>query len=432
MNDRALRARLAQAGQEYLADHLDTLEDHAREHLVNQLEALDHELMENLRRRHGLAEPHDGQLAPVPYVPVGQRGPDTEAATAGTLALRAGKVAYALMAGGQASRLDLDGPKGAYEIGPKTDRSLFQILTERVRRAEVDYGVLPPLAVTTSTSTDAAIRAFFEMADCFGFDRARLAFACQASIPVLDDEGKLILASPDRIFRSPDGHGGAITALETTGILNNWKSRGIEVVCTFQVDNPLLPVVDPDFIGRLLLGDAPIATKVVLKRDPAEKVGIVASVGGKPALVEYSEITDEQAAARDGDGQLLYRLGSIAVHAFVLSFLQRELAASLPLHAARKRIPVVDADGNVSHCDGTKFERFLFDLFPRAKGVTAVEALREREFAPLKNAEGPNSPETVRAALEAEYRRWYEEAGVEPPEGPLEISPLDAIGPGDL
>jgi UDP-N-acetylglucosamine pyrophosphorylase len=153
---------------------------------------------------------------------------------------------------------------------------------------------------------------------------------------------------------------------------------------------------------------------------------------GRPAIVEYSELPGSRAGARGPDGSLLYRLGSIAAHAFRLDFLRRALATGLPLHAARKEIPCVDGEGREVRVDGVKYERFLFDIFPRAREVTVVEVTRSREYEPVKNAEGYESPETSRRALDAEYRRWYREAGREPPAAVLELSPLDANGPEDL
>ena len=424
-----MRAALARAGQDTLAEHWESLENGPRDDLLHQLESLDLDLVARLRNGEGIAQPFEGEVTPVDYVADGDRG---SAAARGEQALRDGKVAFALLAGGQASRLRWDGPKGTYPIGPRSERSLFQILVEHILRAGRDYGRLPPLAVTTSTATDAAIRTFFETHDCFGMDRAALDFACQASLPGLDANGNLILAAPHRVFKSPDGHGGAVLALKTKGVLKRWAEAGIEVCCLFQIDNPLLPVVDTDFIGRLLGGAAPIATKIVLKTDPAEKVGVVAKVGGRPAIVEYSEISDAQARARDADGRLTFRLGSIAVHAFDLAFLRKELAAELPLHVARKEIPCVNSEGETSRVPGIKYERFLFDLFPRASDVVVVEVKREEEYAPLKNAAGSDSADTVRAALEARYQRWYADAGQTPPDGVLELSPLDALGGADL
>jgi len=430
--DRSLRARLAKAGQEFLADHGEGLEPARRKALLTQLEGLDLDLLADL---HAAAEEStlDGNVEALPYVPFAERGRQTAAAARGVAELKAGRVAFALLAGGQASRLRWGGPKGTYPVGPVTERCLFRIFAEHILRAGRDYGRQPSFAVTTSAATDAAIRAFFERQDCFAMDRADLGFACQASLPALDDCGRLLLCAPDRIFTSPDGHGGAVLALEREGILAGWEEAGVTTVVTFQVDNPLLQVVDPDFIGRLHTGDASLATKVILKERPEQKLGVVVRRAGRAAMVEYSELPAELAAARDSDGRLTFRLGSVGAHAFRLDFLRRELARDLPLHTARKEIPCVDSNGAADRRWGVKFERFLFDLFPRAAGVAVAEVLREREYGPIKNADGNESPETARAMLDAEYRRWYREAGKEPPPGErIELSPLDALGPQDI
>jgi len=427
--DKALRSRLVSAGQEWLIAYRDTLDAARAEDLTRQLSSLDLDLVERIRAGGERAPPPPKDLEPLPYVAAEERGPRTGAARSGAAALTQGAVGFVVLAGGQASRLKYDGPKGCYPIGPRTNRPLFRILVEQVVRAGRDAGRTPPLAVTTSTTTDAAIKAFFEGHDCFGFPRADISFACQGQLPALDADGRFLLAEPGRVFTNPDGHGGALQALETSGILAAWEERGVEKVACCQVDNPLLSVVDADFLGRA----GTLATKVVMKRAADEKVGVVARAGGKPTLVEYSDIAPEDAARTDRDGRLTYRLGSIAAHVFDLAFLRRELPRSLPLHVAHKEIPCVDAAGTPQRVKGTKYERFLFDLFPLAGDISVCEVDREREFEPLKNAEGEHSPEVVRAALDRQYRRWYEEAGATPPdESPLELSPLDAIGPDDL
>ena len=322
MTGRSLRERLEAAGQSWLGAHLQTLDGEARARLERQLSALDLELVRRLARAEGLAAGGVGAPEPHPYVSAEDRAADAEAAARGMHEFRGGRVAFALLAGGQASRLRWDGPKGSFPIGPATGRSLFQIFVERLRRCGRRYGPDPLLAVTTSVDTDAQIRTFFEEHERFGFPRARLRFSCQGTLPALDDEGRLLLAAPDRVFVNPDGHGGAVAALERDGTFECWEREGVKTVVTFQVDNPLLPVADPDFVGRLVAGRADIATKIVLKQDPAEKVGLVTLVEGRARIVEYSEIPEAAAAALDADGSLTLRLGSIAVHAFRLGFLR--------------------------------------------------------------------------------------------------------------
>ena len=431
--DRKLRTRLETAGQEWLVGHAETLGEQGRTRLCKQLASLDLDLVVRVRAGEGLAEAPEGTLGPLPCVAGTARSQNTPEADSGREALRAGRVGFVVLAGGQASRLRYNGPKGEFPIGPHSDRSLFRILIERVMRGGRDAGIMPRLALTTSSTTDAAIRRFFEEHDCFGYPRDLIRFACQGQIPALDEQGLFLLAERDRVFTNPDGHGGALQALETNGLLAEWQEAGIDLVSVCQIDNPLLRVVDPDFIGRVVAGRAPIATKIVVKTEPAERVGVVASIGGRPALVEYSDISDADSERRDEDGQLTYRLGSIAAHAFRLDFLRTELPRSLPLHVAHKEIPCVDGDGEADTRPGTKYERFLFDLFPRADEIVVCEVERAREFAPLKNFEGVHSPTDVRRQMDAEYRRWYAEADKTPPDQTLlELSPLDAVGPGDV
>ncbi len=429
---RRLRSRLAEAGQTTLAKQLDALIEHARSDLLEQLADLDLDVLGRLRRVASQATNRHktSALTTIPYIAKDERDEDGRAARRGKQRLRDGKVAFALLAGGDASRLQWDGPKGAFPIGPRTGRSLFRVLVEQLARAGLDYGITPPLAVTTSATTDAATRAFFELNDCFGAPREQLRFACQNSLPSLDPHGELVLATPRRLLSSPDGHGGAAQALAASGILDEWHKAGIDTVCTFQIDNPLVPVVDADLIGRVDGPDTPIATKVIRKHEPGEKLGTMLCVDGRPTIIEYSEIGDH-AAATGTDGDLRWPLGSIAVHAFSLEFLRESLQDQLPLHVARRNVHCVGEDKETTCRAVCKFERFLFDVFPRAQNIAVVEADR-REYAPIKSHEGAESPETCRTALEALYRSWYEAAGQTPPEGPLELSPLEAMGPDDL
>jgi UDP-N-acetylglucosamine/UDP-N-acetylgalactosamine diphosphorylase len=429
--DRALLSRLEAADQHWILDYLAGLPEQSAKRLQSQLSRIDLEVIAEILAGRGIADSQTGELKSLPIA-----ASDPKAKRAGEAALKAGEVGFVILAGGQASRLRAEGPKGAFPIGPKSDRSLFAILVHQILRAGRDAGVIPLLAITTSSSTDAAIRAFFEEHKCFDYPRDKLSFSCQKQLPALSDEGRLILASPERVFTNPDGHGGALQGLETNGVLPRWESAGIRHVACCQVDNPILQVVDPEFIGRSIVNNVPLATKIVVKTDPAEKVGVVASLDGRPALVEYSDLSDEDTARRDADGQLTYRLGSIAVHVFALEFLRRELPRSLPLHVARKEIPCVDHEGNATKTPGRKFERFLFDLFPSAENIVVCEVDRELEFEPLKNAEGAHSPDAVRTSLDRQYRRWYAEAGVEVPDDSplelLELSPLDVNSPADL
>jgi UDP-N-acetylglucosamine/UDP-N-acetylgalactosamine diphosphorylase len=292
----------------------------------------------------------------------------------------------------------------------------------------------------TSAATEAATHAAFERADCFGLPREDVFFLRQGMVPSFDFDGKLLLERPDRLFESPNGHGGSLTALLESGALDDMAARGIDTIFYYQVDNPLVPIGDPVLLGFHVEARAEVSCKVLRKREPAEKLGVVARVDGRPGVVEYTEISDAQRGARDDSDELVYWAGNMAVHGFDTGFVvrvARNADTFLPYHASAKKIPTIDAEGlpvKPHEPNGYKLERFVFDALGAAERVCVVEADREREYAPLKNAEGAESPVTARRALEMRYRRWLEEAGIEvPPEATaIEIDESRVGGAEDL
>jgi UDP-N-acetylglucosamine/UDP-N-acetylgalactosamine diphosphorylase len=293
----------------------------------------------------------------------------------------------------------------------------------------------------TSPATDHPTRTFFAAAERFGLPEADVRFFTQGMVPSLDFEGRLILAAPDRIFENPNGHGGSLTALLDSGALAEMESRDIDTLFYYQVDNPLARIADPVFLGFHAGARADVSCKVISKRDADEKVGVLARANGRPAVVEYTEIDDEQRYATDiGSGDLLFWAGNTAIHVFDLAFVRRVAADAdrlLPYHASAKKIPGIDAEGrpaSPAEPNGHKFERFVFDALPAAERVSVVEADREREYSPVKNAEGVDSPATARRDLVAVYREWLAQAGVEPPPAGwrIEIDHARVDGPDDL
>jgi UDP-N-acetylglucosamine/UDP-N-acetylgalactosamine diphosphorylase len=291
----------------------------------------------------------------------------------------------------------------------------------------------------TSPATDGPTREFFATHDHFGLPALDVVFFEQGMVPSFDFEGQLILERPDRIFESPNGHGGAITALLASGALDDMEHRGADVVFYYQVDNPLVRIGDPVYLGFHAMAEAEMSCKVVRKVDPQEKVGVVARIRGRTGIVEYTELSDDLRLARDSQGNLVYWAGSIAVHVFDTRFLRRVAADAdrvLPYHPSSKKIPTVDAGGQPVIPDapnGRKLERFVFDALSEARAVCVVEADRRDEYSPVKNATGSESPETARRDLSAQVRRWLAAAGApELPEGisiQLDHARIDA--PGD-
>jgi UDP-N-acetylglucosamine/UDP-N-acetylgalactosamine diphosphorylase len=255
-------------------------------------------------------------------------------------------------------------------------------------------------------------------------------------MPAVDEEtGHLLLAEPGRLALNPDGHGGMLAALASAGLLDMLQSRGIEQLFYFQVDNPLVDIASPEFLGYHALARSELTSQVVRKSNPTDRVGNIIRIGDRLHVIEYSDLPNEVAHRRREDGSLLIWAGSIAVHVFDLAFLARMegRADALPFHVARKKVPYVDSKGRKvapSEPNAIKFERFIFDLMPSAENAVVVEVDPRRHFAPLKNASGEASdtPEAVREHLVARDTEWLEAAGARVAEGtPVEISPLVAL-----
>jgi UDP-N-acetylglucosamine/UDP-N-acetylgalactosamine diphosphorylase len=436
-----LAQRLQKYGQEHVLFGWDRLSPEERAALVGQLQALDLEELRRLyaQRDAALPVPSADRIAPLPGVL-----PDAEDAGArrlGEKTLAAGEVATLVVAGGQGSRLGFEHPKGMYPIGPVSGKSLFQLHAEKVLARTRKTGVPIPFLVMTSHATHAETEAFLQEHDYFGLPPADVYFFRQGTMPALDlATGKLLLEPPGRLFTSPNGHGGTLTAMADSGLLDALHHRGVRQIFYFQVDNPLVKIADPQFLGQHVRADADVSTKVIPKEGPFDRLGNLVLIDGKKSIIEYSDLPSELAERRDMKGELLISAGNPAIHFFSLEFLQRVTggaADALPFHLARKKVPYWDTAKNVAveppKENALKFERFIFDVLPLARRWVAVATSRREEFFPLKNATGADSPDVVKRAMIDLAADWLRRAGAEvAPGAAVEISPLAALEPGDV
>jgi len=296
----------------------------------------------------------------------------------------------------------------------------------------------------TSPLNHAATVEIFEAADFYGLGREDVCIFQQGTLPNFAFDGKILMADKASIARSPDGHGGAIRALVRSGALADMRTRGIEYLSYWQVDNPLVKLFDPLFIGLHALDAAEMSSKAVIKVDPLEKVGNFCLVDGKVAVIEYSDLPDELARKRSSDGSLLFHLGSIAIHVISTDFIEKLGAegGSLPLHRAVKKIPHIDAHGHPvepAEPNGVKLESFIFDALPMAEQSIILDIERSEQFAPTKNATGVDSAESCRAMIVERAAQWLEAAGIAVPRQAdgspdclIEIAPSFALEPDDI
>jgi len=453
-----VRDRLARAGQDHLLRFHDRLDPDEQASLLRQIEALDLESLPDLIERYVRTKPDfspPADLAPAPYFPAdpdSSRRPWNRGAARerGEALIRAGKLACFVVAGGQGTRLGFQGPKGCYPAGAVSGKPLFQIFAEQIRAAQDKFQVTIPWYIMTSPMNHEDTIAFFRERDLFGLDENDVHFFPQGVMPSIDREsGRILLAEPGVIATNPDGHGGSITALDRSGALADIARRGIEHVSYFQIDNPLVKLADPVFLGIHAwdeVSSGEMASKMLPKRDPAEKVGVFCESDGRVRMIEYSDLPDDLARARRDDGTLRFNAGNPAIHLLGVAFLEKlnsDPTLSLPFHRADKKVPFVDLEtGDRVEPDqpnAVKLERFVFDALPLAERSVILETDRIEEFAPIKNAEGADSPDSSRRLQTERAARWLEGLGVEvprtadaEPDCTLEISPLTALDAEDL
>jgi UDP-N-acetylglucosamine/UDP-N-acetylgalactosamine diphosphorylase len=361
--------------------------------------------------------------------------------------IAANKVGVVLMAGGQGTRLGSSAPKGCFNIGLPSAKSLFQIQAERIRKVEElaakkagISNVTVPWYVMTSGPTRGPTEQYFKSNNYFGLKPENVIIFEQGVLPCITNKGKIILESKGKVAVAPDGNGGIYNALVESKVLDDMKKRGIEHIHAYCVDNCLVKVADPVFIGFSASANVDIATKVVRKRNATESVGLIVCKNGRPDVVEYSEIDPKIAAEEDPKlpGVLKFRAANIVNHYYSFRFLQSipQWVKTLPHHVARKKIPYADLETGETvkptQSNGIKLEQFVFDVFPMLEmsKFACMEVRREDEFSPLKNAPGnyEDDPETSKDDIMAQGRRWMEAAGVtvtsEDPKAGVEVSPL--------
>lgn len=444
-----LLENLREHGQEHVLGWLEELDEPQRNDLVEQLAELDFERLEKfktlIRTPPTAISFEDVRPAPVERIPLSDDDAAAEEKVhrAGREAFSDDRVAALTVAGGQGTRLGYDHPKGTYPISPIREKSLFGLFAEQILAARRRYGCRMPWLIMTGPTNDAETRAFFQQHDYLGLGEATVRFFAQRTNPILDAEGRLLRGELDRLLVGPDGHGGVFEALARSGALSFLRDGGWDLISYFQVDNPLVTVADARFIGHHLRRNADFSCKVVPKRDPDEGLGIAVRKAGRPAVIEYIDVPAEVAEERLPSGRLRYRYGSIAIHLMDVPFCERVTGHedSLPWHVAEKQYEIVNDEGEREPTapDGCrKFERFVFDALAFAEECAFVEVRRDREFSPVKNAAGEDSPTTAREHMQRMWLHWLREAGADVAmpqdlsEPLIEISPLYAASAEEL
>lgn len=403
MNFEEFKSILEKYNQEHVLFAYERASAEKKKELISQVERIDFEQMKKLYElSQNPPKFENAQIEPIKYF-------DTLKLTneekenfikIGEEIIKSGKLACVTMAGGQGTRLGHNGPKGTFDLGLDSHKSLFEILTDGLKKTKELYGVDVPWYLMTSKENNDDTVKFFEKNNYFGYskDAVRMFFK-QSELPMLDEAGKVIINENGLIKEAADGHGGIFEAMFKNGVLNDMKDKGVEWVFVGSVDNPLVRMTDPLFIGFTVSNNYMAASKTLSKAYPEEKVGVFCKKNGMPYVIEYTEISNEMANERDENGELVYGESHVLLNLFNISILDKIKEAKLPYHTAHKKATYIDQNGEIIEPEkpnAYKFEAFIFDAFAMIPEIGLLRGIREDEFAPVKNATGSDSPETAR------------------------------------
>ena len=390
-------------GQEHLLDAYNRIQDEdEKQAFLNSILTIDFKKIKELYEEKNEKPSFEGsKIEPIQYVDKSkmEKNEYDECLKIGEEAIKSGKLAIVTMAGGQGTRLGHSGPKGTFDLGLDSHKSIFEILTDTIKEAREKYSVDIPWYIMTSEENNADTVNFFEKNNYFGYPKSCVTFFKQGKLPMVDTEGKILINEEGKIKEAADGHGGIFNSLLKEGMIYDLKARNIEWVFIGGVDNVLVKPVDPVLIGLSIKKNVLAAGKSIVKANPHEKVGVFCKRNGKPSVVEYSEISEEMAEELDENGELKYGESHILCNLFSLKSIERISEMNLPYHIAFKKAKYIDKDGNLivpEKPNAYKFEAFLFDAFESLDDLAILRVKREEEFAPVKNAEGVDSPETAR------------------------------------
>lgn len=394
---------VSEYGQEHLMKYFDELSEEEKKELLNQIEITDFSVLSNLDEKNGSLS--RGTFEPLGAVTIDDiTACSKEYTDIGSDAIKAGKVAAVLLAGGQGTRLGFDKPKGMFKIGVEQDLYIFQCLINNLMDVVKLTGTWIPLYIMTSEKNNTDTIDFFREKDYFGYNSEYIRFFIQDMAPSVDFNGKILMESKSRISLSPNGNGGWFSSLVRAGLLDDIKNKGVEWINVFAVDNVLQRIADPSFIGAVIKSGLQSGSKVVSKAAPEEKVGVLCLEDGKPSIVEYYEMTEEMRTLVNEKGELSYKYGVILNYLFNVAKLEEICDRKLPVHIVDKKIPFMDDDGNYiipNSPNGHKFETLVLDMVHMQDSCLAYEVIREKEFAPVKNATGVDSVESARELLKA-------------------------------
>lgn len=390
-----LEAKLKTYNQEQIIKEIEEMDNTEQEQIIKQINEIDFEEVEklyNLTKKEQTVK--SGKIEPINYIDLEKISKEEKESSKklGEQIIKSNQYAVVTMAGGQGTRLGCKGPKGTYklDIGEK-GKYIFEIITENLKKSKEMYGILPYWYIMTSKQNYDETVSFLEKHNFFGYEKEKIKFFKQGELPMLTEDGKMIIEN-NKIKTGSNGNGGTYVAMKEQNIIDDMKSKNVKWVYICGVDNIMVNPIDPIFIGETILNNMQIASKSVAKAYPEEKVGVFCKRDNKPSTVEYIELSEEMRNKRDNNGELVYGEANIISHLLNIDAIEKITNYKLQYHIAKK--------------NGLyKFETFIFDAFEHFDDMLVMRVKREDEFAPIKNKEGVDSPETAKEIYERKMEK---------------------------
>ena len=390
-----IKTKLKKHNQDKIIIEVEKMDNQYQEKIIKQINAIDFEEVEklyNLTKQDHVVK--NGKIEPINYIDLEKISKEEKenSKKIGEKIIKDNQYAVVTMAGGQGTRLGWKGPKGTYKLNiGERGKYIFEIITENLKKSKKIYGILPYWYIMTSKQNYDETVSFLEENDFFGYEKEKVGFFEQGELPMLTEEGKILIEN-DKIKTGSNGNGGVYLAMKEQNIIDDMKSKNVKWVYICGVDNIMVNPIDPIFIGETILNNMQIASKSVAKAYPEEKVGVFCKRDNKPSTVEYIELSEEMRNKRDNNGELVYGEANIISHLLSIDAIEKITNYKLQYHIAKK--------------NGLyKFETFIFDAFEHFDDMLVMRVKREDEFAPIKNKEGVDSPETAKEIYERKMER---------------------------
>lgn len=391
-----LEEKLKKYNQEQIIVEIEKMNKEEQEKIAKQIEEIDFDEVQKLYKL--TKENHvtnNGKIEPINYIDLEKISEEEkeEAKKIGENIIKKNEFAVVTMAGGQGTRLGWKGPKGTYKLDiGKKEKYIFEILTENLMKAKELYEILPYWYIMTSKQNYKETVTFLEEHNFFGYEKDKIKFFMQGELPMLTEDGKIVIEE-NKIKTGSNGNGGVYVAMKNQNIINDMKSKNVKWVYICGVDNIMVNPISPIFIGETIKNNMQIASKSVAKAYPEEKVGVFCKRNNKPSTVEYIELSEEMREKRNENGDLAYGEANIISHLLSIEAIEKVTNYELQYHIAKK--------------NGLyKFETFIFDAFENFDDMLVMRVKREDEFAPIKNKEGIDSPETAKEIYERKLERY--------------------------